>query len=136
MNERPLTLNSIRIEPRWTDLDPVGHVNNSVFLVYAEEARNRFLKAAIPGAWNWIVVVNNTIDYHRPVLLTDVIEVSSVVAAVGNSSLTTTNVISTGDGQPCATVRTVQVVLQTDRTRTRPWTADERAALKRQSTSS
>ena len=33
----------LRIEPRWTDLDPVGHVNNTVFLVYAEEARNRFL---------------------------------------------------------------------------------------------
>ncbi|MDT5080597.1 MAG: acyl-CoA thioester hydrolase, partial [Mycobacterium sp.] len=24
----------LQIEPRWTDLDPAGHVNNSVFLVY------------------------------------------------------------------------------------------------------
>jgi acyl-CoA thioester hydrolase len=136
MSDRPPTLDSLRIEPRWTDLDPVGHVNNSVFLVYAEEARNRFLKAAVPGAWNWIVVVNNTIDYHRPVLQTDLIEVSSVVAAVGNSSLTTMNVISTADGQRCATVRTVQVVLHTDRTATRPWTAEERASLEGQSTNS
>jgi acyl-CoA thioester hydrolase len=136
MSERPLTLNSLRIEPRWTDLDAAGHVNNSVFLVYAEEARNRFLKATVPSAWDWIVVVNNTIDYHRPVLLTDLVEVSSVVAAVGNSSLTTMNVVSIAGGQPCATVRTVQVVLHTDRTRTRHWTSDERAALERQSTSS
>jgi acyl-CoA thioester hydrolase len=120
---------NIRIEPRWTDLDPVGHVNNSVFLVYAEEARNRFLKAVLPDAWDWIVVVRNAVDYHHPVFESDVLEVSSTVAAVGNSSLTTTSVISTIHGQRCATVQTVQVVMRTDRTRTRPWSTDERASL-------
>lgn len=40
----------IQIEPRWTDLDPAGHVNNSVFLVYAEESRNRFLHELLPTA--------------------------------------------------------------------------------------
>jgi Thioesterase-like superfamily len=49
----------LRIEPRWTDLDPVGHVNNNVFLVYAEEARARFLHAALPDTWSSIVVVHN-----------------------------------------------------------------------------
>jgi acyl-CoA thioesterase FadM len=39
---------TLRIEPRWTDFDPLGHVNNSVFLVYAEEARARYLGAALP----------------------------------------------------------------------------------------
>ena len=62
----------LRIEPRWTDLDPVGHVNNNVFLVYAEEARARFLHAALPDTWSSIVVVHSAIDYHHPVLVTDV----------------------------------------------------------------
>ena len=118
----------LRIEPRWTDLDPVGHVNNNVFLVYAEEARARFLHAALPDTWSSIVVVHSAIDYHHPVLLTDVVEVSSDVEAVGNSSFTTINTIAIAEHR-CATVRTVQVVLRDDRAATRPWTAGERATL-------
>lgn len=118
----------LRIEPRWTDLDPVGHVNNSVFLVYAEEARARFLHDALPDAWNSIVVVHSAIDYHHPVLVTDVLEVSSAVEKIGHTSFTTINVIATGE-QKCATVRTVQVVLREDRAAARPWTDGERAVL-------
>ena len=118
----------LRIEPRWTDLDPVGHVNNNVFLVYAEEARARFLHAALPDTWSSIVVVHSAIDYHHPVLVTDVVEVSSDVETIGNTSFTTINVIAIAEHK-CATVRTVQAVLREDRTATRPWTDDERAAL-------
>ncbi|WP_260991253.1 acyl-CoA thioesterase [Mycobacterium deserti] len=118
----------LRLTPRWTDLDPIGHVNNSVFLVYAEEARARYLRDALPGAWNSVVVVHNAIDYHRPVEETDLVEVTSVVHGVGTSSLTTINVISTAHGK-CATVRTVQVVMDEDRSGTRPWTEAERKTL-------
>ena len=118
----------LRIEPRWTDLDPVGHVNNSVFLVYAEEARNRFLYAVLPDTWSSIVVVHNAIDYHHPVVQTDVLEVTSAVDAIGTTSFTTINVVATATHR-CATIRTVQVVLREDRAATRPWTASERATL-------
>ena len=118
----------LRIEPRWTDLDPVGHVNNSVFLVYAEEARARFLHQELPGAWNHIVVVDSDIDYHHPVLLSDLVEVTSGVESVGTSSFTTVNIVATASHK-CATVRTVQVVVDEDRSRTRPWSDDERAIL-------
>jgi acyl-CoA thioester hydrolase len=118
----------LRIEPRWTDLDPVGHVNNSVFLVYAEEARNRFLHTALPDAWNSIVVVHNAIVYHHPVVQSDLLEVSSAVEAIGATSFTTINVVASATHR-CATVRTVRVVLREGRSATRPWTAAERAAL-------
>ena len=118
----------LRIEPRWTDLDPVGHVNNSVFLVYAEEARARFLHQALPGTWNHIVVVHSDIDYHHPVLLSDSVEVTSGVESVGTSSFTTVNIVATASHK-CATVRTVQVVVREDRSGARPWTDGERAAL-------
>jgi acyl-CoA thioester hydrolase len=118
----------LRIEPRWTDLDPVGHVNNSVFLIYAEEARNRFLYRTLPDTWSSIVVVHNAIDYHHPVVQSDLVEVSSAVEAIGTTSFTTINVIATAAHRR-ATVRTVQVVLREDRSATRPWTAVERATL-------
>jgi acyl-CoA thioester hydrolase len=116
----------LRVEPRWTDLDPVGHVNNSVFLVYAEEAR--FLLTALPDTWSSIVVVHNAIDYHHPVVQSDLLDISSAVEAIGNTSFTTINVVATATHR-CATVRTVQVVLREHRSATRPWTASERAAL-------
>ena len=118
----------LRIEPRWTDLDPAGHVNNSVFLIYAEEARNRFLYRTLPDTWSSIVVVPNAIDDHHPVVQSDLVEVSSAVEAIGTTSFTTINVIATA-AHRCATVRTVQVVLREDRSATRPWTVGERATL-------
>jgi acyl-CoA thioester hydrolase len=117
-----------RIEPRWTDLDPRGHVNNSVFLVYAEEARARYLRAVLPEAWSSVVVVHNAVDYHAPVFETDVVEVESSVEGVGTSSLTTVNEMSTARGR-CTTVRTVQVVLREDESGSRPWTTAELDAL-------
>ncbi|MGV0793250.1 acyl-CoA thioesterase [Mycolicibacterium sp. XJ1819] len=117
-----------RVDPRWTDLDPRGHVTNSVFLVYAEEARSRFLAAVVPEAWNLVVVVHNSVDYHDPVLGDDVVEVSSYVETVGTTSLTTVSEMSTSRGR-CATVRSVQVVLRDDESGSRPWTDAERAAL-------
>jgi acyl-CoA thioester hydrolase len=118
----------LRIEPRWTDLDPVGHVNNTVFLVYAEEARNRFLFSTLPDTCTSIVVVHNAIDYHHPVVQSDIVEVSSAIERIGTTSFTTINVVATATHR-CATVRTVQVVLREDRSTTRPWTAGERATL-------
>ena len=120
----------LRVEPRWTDLDPAGHVNNSVFLVYAEEARNRFLYSTLPDTWSSIVVVHNAIDYHHPIVQSDIIEVSSAVEAIGTTSFTTLNVVATATHR-CATVRTVQVVLREDRSAARPWTAGERAILEK-----
>lgn len=119
----------LRIEPRWTDLDPVGHVNNSVFLVYAEESRTRLLQAAVPGAWEAIVVVRNAIDYHSSIEGTDTLEVTTAVTDVGTSSLATVSEIATTDGRSCGTVSTVQVVLRSDRTGSRPWADTERTAL-------
>ena len=120
---------TLRIEPRWTDFDAAGHVNNSVYLVYGEEARARYLRAALPGTWEWVVVVNNSIDYHSPVELNETLDVTSGVESIGTSSCTSVSVIATTDGRRCVTVRTVQAVLREDRRGTRPWTDAERASL-------
>ena len=117
-----------RIEPRWTDFDAVGHVNNTVYLTYAEEARSRFLRETVREAWGRLVVVHNSIDYHLPVELTDAVEVTSAVERVGVFAADQQD--SHRRRQLCAAVRTVQVVLRDDRSGSRPWTAREKAALK------
>ena len=40
------------IQIRWSDLDPLGHVNNAVFVTYFEIARGTYMLNASPR-WNW-----------------------------------------------------------------------------------
>ena len=100
-----------------------------VYLVYAEEVGARYLRAALRGAWENVVVVNNTIDYHSPVGLNESVEVISGVESIGRSSCASVSGIATTDGRRCVTVRTVQAVLREDRRGTRAWTDAERESL-------
>ncbi len=40
------------IQVRWTDLDPLYHVNNSIYIQYFEIARGRYMLEASPS-WDW-----------------------------------------------------------------------------------
>ncbi|PTB94830.1 thioesterase [Marivirga lumbricoides] len=43
---------SEQIQVRWTDLDPLYHVNNSIYIQYFEIARGRYMLEAAP-TWDW-----------------------------------------------------------------------------------
>lgn len=43
---------SEHIQVRWTDLDPLYHVNNSIYIQYFEIARGRYMLEAAP-TWDW-----------------------------------------------------------------------------------
>ena len=79
------------IEPRWRDLDAFGHVNNSNFLTYLEEARIRWFET-FGGEW-----VNDAIapllaavqlNYRAPIDYPSSISVELFVERIGNTSLT------------------------------------------------
>jgi acyl-CoA thioester hydrolase len=58
---------------RWSDMDAQGHVNNSAFFVYLEQARiDLFFDLAgtegIDSLARGVVVARHEIDYRRPVL--------------------------------------------------------------------
>lgn len=40
------------IQIRWNDLDPLGHVNNAVYITYFEIARGTYMLTASP-TWDW-----------------------------------------------------------------------------------
>ena len=60
-----------RIPIRWGDMDAMGHVNNTVYFRYMEQARIGWFDALIPeaGAWKYtgIVIVNASCHYRRPI---------------------------------------------------------------------
>ena len=74
---------------KFRDLDPMGHVNNAVFLTYVESARIAFLQgigAAQGIADMSIIVARIEIDFRAPVRLDDEIEISVRASRFGTKS--------------------------------------------------
>jgi acyl-CoA thioester hydrolase len=74
---------------RFRDLDPMGHVNNAVFLTYIESARAAFLQhlGAVQTLEDLaIIVARIEIDFRAPVRFGDEVEVSVRVSRFGEKS--------------------------------------------------
>jgi acyl-CoA thioester hydrolase len=121
-----------RIEVRWRDLDAFGHVNNAVYLTYAEEARDAWLAGALPegvSAWDF-VLARVAIDYRRELRESDEHIVASCrLLRVGRSSLVTREEVRTGDGELSAETESVSVARDPQTGRSRPLTVFELAAF-------
>ena len=62
-----------KIQVRFSDLDVLGHVNNSVYLSYFEMARVHYFGQLLGYDWDWrtngAVLVKNEVEYIQPILL-------------------------------------------------------------------
>jgi acyl-CoA thioester hydrolase len=75
----------IRLSVRYGDLDPYGHVNNAVHLMFFEEIRFTDLEAGdIPGAR--YVIAGTTTRYKAPIFLDDTLHGAAKIRAIGNRS--------------------------------------------------
>ena len=96
---------------RFRDLDPMGHVNNAVFLTYIESARVAFLHhlgAAQTLEEMGIIVARVEIDFRAPVRLGDEVEVSVQASRFGEKSFDLDHELCV-DGKIVAEARTVLV---------------------------
>ncbi len=79
---------SHQLEIRFRDIDALGHVNNAVYLSYLEQTRAKYLFAlGLRGSHPTTILVSNEIDYLRPVLLHESLEVKMRCAEIGRKSL-------------------------------------------------
>jgi len=82
-----------RIPIRWGDMDAMGHVNNTTYFRYMEQARISWFDALIPEVEPWkstgIVIANATCNYKRPLVYPGTVEVKLFVGAPGGSSVPT-----------------------------------------------
>ena len=106
-----------RVEVRFSDCDPLGHVNNAVYLTYLEQARFAhwrdlwgFETYAFGEEGPGVILVRAEIDYRAQVKAGDVLEVRLGLAAVGRTSFTYEYEIVDGRNRVVATARTVQVL--------------------------
>lgn len=122
-----------RIEIRWRDLDAYGHVNQAVYLTYAEEVLDAWFRERFgrPSGEVWDYVARRTtIEYRSELRLADVEAVGTVeLVRLGTTSVTTRTTLAAPDGRVAAAVENVVVVIDGKAGGARPLTDAERAAL-------
>jgi acyl-CoA thioester hydrolase len=122
-----------RIEIRWRDLDSYGHVNQAVYLTYAEEVLDDWFRTKLgrdPGVgWDY-VARRTTIDYRGELRLADRVAVGSAeLAQLGTTSLTARVLLSAPDGRVATELELVIVAIDGKGGAPRPLTDAERSAL-------
>ncbi len=77
---------------RWGDMDAYGHVNNTVYFRYMEQARVEWIEEmripVRPGG-DGPVIINAACTFLRPMTYPGTVEVRTLVGAIGRSSCET-----------------------------------------------
>ena len=83
-------ISPFKVQVRFADIDVMGHVNNAIYLSYFENARMHYFKQMLDRDWDWnedgIILLQNEVNYLRPVLLIDEPEITINVEKIGNKS--------------------------------------------------
>ena len=100
MTDRKL-VHTERMAVRWGDMDAMGHVNNTVYFRYMEQARIAWFEALVPEGEAWkgtgIVIVNASCNFKRPINYPGDVEVKVFTGAPGGSSVPTYYELSVAD---------------------------------------
>ena len=82
----------VKIQVRFSDIDSMGHVNNSVYLSYFEYARIVYFTPLLGKDWDWkkygIILKKNEIEYIKPVFLGQNPEIRIYLLNIGTKSFT------------------------------------------------
>lgn len=127
---------------RWSDEDRLGHVNNSRYLTFTEDARLSWL-ADSPAGNGTVILAHTEIDFVRPVhfVTGGRLVVHTSVDAVGRSSVRLrqdvfdSGVLAPGTrrdrSEAVARTEHVLVCFDYELQRARPWQERERTWLRR-----
>jgi len=94
MTQRPrLLVHTSRQMIRWGDMDHLGHVNNTLYFRYMEQARLEWIYSLVPagnpysGATTGPVIVNASCTFLQPLVYPGEIEVRMYLGEPGRSSV-------------------------------------------------
>lgn len=134
-----------QLEVRFRDCDPMGHVNNAVYLTYLEQARFHHWRAsglatrtisrapeagaAAPADIPGVIVARVEIDYRKAAKYGDLLRIDLGVAAIGRTSFTYEYEIRDAGGAMVATAKTVIVRFDYAAGKPVPITEEVKAAL-------
>src|SRR5690625_2587654 len=95
------------IEPRVSETDGIGHINNTTVPIWFEAGRNEIFKLFTPDHSydNWkMIILNMNIDYMNQIYFVENVIVKTWVKRIGNSSFQLYEEIWQGN-RICAKVR-------------------------------
>ena len=106
-----------RLDVRFRDCDPLGHVNNAVYLTYLEQTRFNHWRALwgfgspqLPPGMPGVILAHVECDYRRPATYGDTLEIRMRVAELGRTSFRYEYEIVDDQGRTVLTAKTVQVM--------------------------
>jgi len=98
-------------EPRFSETDALGHINNSIVPIWCEAYRVPIFKLFNPNQdlnkWN-LIVANINVDYLKPIMYGSSVDVTTYVSKVGKSSFVVTQELEQ-NGEAVAIQSTVMV---------------------------
>jgi acyl-CoA thioester hydrolase len=111
--EQKMSGYSTTIQPRFRDLDAIGHVNNAVYVTYLEVARVEWFNNTglrkHPNDFPFIIA-RVEVDYRKAIELSTEVEISITVATIGTKSWTFDyKLTDRASGEGLANAKTVQV---------------------------
>ncbi|QLD86137.1 acyl-CoA thioesterase [Natronomonas halophila] len=104
---------STTVEPRYSDLDGMNHVNHAVFVTYMEVARLEFFEEVLGMNLESpdMVVVSLQVDYQGPISWGDSVSVDLNLGDINEKSFTLSYEINTGT-DTVATAESTQVTIK------------------------
>ena len=78
-----------KLQPRFADTDALGHINNTVFAVWFEGARQGIFRIFTPelDVQNWpLIVASVKLDYHAQTHYGTEVELRTYISRIGGSS--------------------------------------------------
>lgn len=127
MTEAADWLIRLRVQVRFRDCDPYGHVNNAVYLTYLENARFALWKAQdVRG----VILARAEVDYRAQATYGDELEVRARLAGFGRTSFRYEyEIVDNTSGATVLEARTVQVKFNYDTQQPEALSDDVKARL-------
>ncbi|SNY49859.1 acyl-CoA thioester hydrolase [Arsukibacterium tuosuense] len=119
------------IQPRFSETDALGHINNTVFAVWFEGARTAVFRIFTPqlNLQQWpLIIARVTIDYHAQTQYGEPVEIRTFISRLGGSSFDVYQE-AWQNGVRCASGTTTMVQFNYQQQQALPLTAPQKTAL-------
>ncbi len=100
------------IQVRFNDTDMLGHLNNTAYALYAEQARVEFFRSLGLGRIA-LILAHISLDFRKQVTFGDKVHVETRVTKLGNSSVTLSQHVF-ANAELAAEVKSVVVLFDYD----------------------
>lgn len=99
----------VPVSVRFRDCDPMGHVNNAVYLTYFEVARAAWMQQIQGTAELPFILAEATVTFRSPAVFGEVLQVALAVESIGSKSWRFGYKITAETGREVAVGSTAQV---------------------------